>query len=237
MPCSATKTLLVVDDNSELRDALSDYLGNAGFTVLTAADGSEMRECLLTHNPDLIILDVMLPGEDGFSLCSWIRRSSSVPIIMLTAVAEEADRVVGLEIGADDYMTKSFSPRELLARIKAQLRRSQFNAGLGQARYISFAHWRLDTLTRQLIDEQGNINQLSGADYSLLHLFLRHANQLLDRDKISATIKGREAMPLERGIDVQISRLRQHLNDHDRNLIKTVRGQGYMLNAEAVHEV
>ncbi|WP_434340814.1 response regulator [Motilimonas cestriensis] len=237
MPTAVAKTLLVVDDNAELRDALSDYLGNAGFTVLTAADGIEMRQCLQQHNPDLIILDVMLPGEDGFSLCGWIRRSSSVPIIMLTAVAEEADRVVGLEIGADDYMTKSFSPRELLARIKAQLRRAQFNAGLNQARYICFANWKLDTLTRQLIDEKGNIKQLSGADYSLLHLFLRHANQLLDRDQISATIKGREAMPLERGIDVQISRLRHHLNDQDRALIKTVRGQGYMLNAEAVHEV
>lgn len=232
----SNKRILVVDDSLELREALSDYLGRAGFIVDTANDGEEMVQCLAKAEPDLIVLDVMLPGDDGFTLCSNIRRHSNVPIIMLTAVSDEIDRVAGLEMGADDYVTKSFSPRELLARIKALLRRTQFTQGLDQARYLCFSGWKLDTLTRQLIDSNGTSSQLTGADYTLLRLFLTHPNKPLSRDTISETLHGRESMPLERGIDMQVGRLRQRLNDKERSLIKTLRSQGYMLNVDVMHE-
>lgn len=235
------KTILVVDDNEELRDALSDYFGRAGFNVLTAADGEEMWKRLEKQEPNLIILDIMMPGDDGFTLCAQIRRRSNVPIIMLTAVTEESDRVAGLEMGADDYITKSFSPRELLARVKAILRRAGKNKEVPFARKITFAGWILDTITRQLVrDDKSrdvkNPRQLSGADFSLLTLFLRQPNAILSRDDIAQAIWGRDAEPFERGIDVQISRLRNHLDDKNRELIITIRNKGYMLAVEALYE-
>ncbi|GLO63504.1 DNA-binding response regulator [Vibrio sp. MACH09] len=230
------KTILVVDDNEELRDALSDYFGRAGFKVITAADGEEMWKQLETNEPNLIILDIMMPGDDGFTLCAQIRRRSNVPVIMLTAVTEESDRVAGLEMGADDYITKSFSPRELLARVKAILRRASHNTDVPFARKITFAGWTLDTITRQLLHEEKSPRQLSGADFSLLTLFLRQPNAILSRDEIAQAIWGRDAEPLERGIDVQISRLRNHLDDRYRELIITIRNKGYMLAVEALYE-
>ncbi len=230
------KTILVVDDNKELRDALSEYLGRSNFTVLTASDGEDMWRVLETHEPNLIILDIMMPGDDGFTLCSQIRRNSSVPIIMLTAVTEEADRVAGLEMGADDYITKSFSPRELLARIKAILRRATHSPEAPFARKVTFSGWTLDTITRQLLCHDKPAKQLSGADFSLLALFLRQPNEILSRDAIAQAIWGRDSEPLERGIDVQISRLRHHLDDKQRNTIITVRNKGYMLAVETLHE-
>lgn len=230
------KTILVVDDNEELRSALSDYFGQAGFHVITAADGEEMWKQLADQEPNLIILDIMMPGDDGFTLCTQIRRRSNVPIIMLTAVTEESDRVAGLEMGADDYITKSFSPRELLARIKAILRRANNNSDLPFARKITFAGWTLDTITRQLLHEGKTPRQLSGADFSLLTLFLRQPNAILSRDDIAQAIWSRDAEPLERGIDVQISRLRHHLDDKERELIITIRNKGYMLAVEALYE-
>lgn len=231
------KLILVVDDNLDLREALSDYLGRAGFNVIGAENGGEMWQQLKKHTPDLIILDIMMPGEDGFTLCQKLRRDSQIPIIMLTAVTEEADRVAGLEMGADDYITKSFSPRELLARIKTILRRSQQSPQTQLARKVRFEDWTLDTVTRQLTHCAGSpIKQLSGADLSLLGLFVNNAKSILSRDDIAREIWGRDADPFERGIDVQISRLRHHLEDKDRSLILTVRNKGYMLTSDVHYE-
>ena len=231
------KQILVVDDNLDLREALSDYLGRAGFEVIGAGNGREMWQQLKKHTPDLIILDIMMPGDDGFTLCQTLRRDSQIPIIMLTAVTEEADRVAGLEMGADDYITKSFSPRELLARIKTILRRSQLNPQTQLARKVRFDDWSLDTVTRQLTRlEDHQVKQLSGADLSLLGLFVNNAKSILSRDDIAREIWGRDADPFERGIDVQISRLRHHLEDKDRSLILTVRNKGYMLTTDVHYE-
>ena len=232
------KQILIVDDNLELRQALGDYLTRSGFDVVCAENGEAMWRQLRKNQPDLIILDIMMPGDDGFSLCRQLRRTSDIPIIMLTAVTEEADRVAGLEMGADDYITKSFSPRELLARVKTILRRSQTNSSVKLARKVHFSGWMLDTVTRQLVDKNnGQVKQLSGADLSLLALFLGQAGALLSRDDIAREIWGRDAEPLERGIDVQISRLRHHLEDKERRLILTVRNKGYMLTADVNYEV
>lgn len=231
-----TKTILVVDDNEDLREALSDYFERNGFVVHTAANGEEMWLQLAQIQPSLIILDIMMPGDDGFTLCAQIRKRSNVPIIMLTAVTEEADRVAGLEMGADDYITKSFSPRELLARVKAILRRTITRSDGLPARKIQFAEWTLDTITRQLHKLKQPPAQLSGADFSLLTLFLRQPNEILSRDDIAHAIWGRDAEPFERGIDVQISRLRNHLDDRERNVIITVRNKGYMLAVGSTYD-
>ena len=231
-----SKVILIVDDSQALTDTLTEYLGRAGFEVRTACDGEAMWQQVRQGMPDLVILDVMLPGDDGFTLCSQLRRLSNVPIMLLTAVTEDADRIAGLEIGADDYLTKSFNPRELLARIKALLRRSRLTQQAATARRISFGPWTLDSVTRQLSRVGEAPRQLSGADYTLLGLFIRHPNELLSRDLISQEIWGRESDPFERGIDVQVSRLRQALDDKDRTLIMTVRNKGYMLATETVYE-
>ncbi|MGF1733291.1 response regulator transcription factor [Photobacterium kasasachensis] len=230
------KTILVVDDSEEIRDALSEYLGRSGFNVLTAADGDEMWLHLNKEEPNLIVLDIMLPGDDGLTLCSKIRLKSHVPIIMLTAVCDEADRVAGLEIGADDYITKTFSPRELLARVKALLRRSQFSTHTPFNRKICFLDWTFDTVKRQLVHTGGEVVQLSGADFSLLSLLLQHPNKVFSRDEIAQCVWGRDVDPLERGIDVQMSRLRKHLHDDDRTIIITVRNKGYMLAVDSLSE-
>lgn len=231
-----SKVILIVDDSQALTDTLTEYLGRAGFEVRSACDGEAMWQQVRQGMPDLVILDVMLPGDDGFTLCAQLRRLSNVPIMMLTAVTEDADRIAGLEIGADDYLTKSFNPRELLARVKALLRRSRLTQQAATARRISFGPWTLDSVTRQLSRTGEAPRQLSGADYTLLGLFIRHPNELLSRDLISQEIWGRESDPFERGIDVQVSRLRQALDDKDRTLIMTVRNKGYMLATETVYE-
>lgn len=233
------KQILIVDDDQEIRELLQEYMARAGFDVITAAEGRAMYSQLEHNQPDLIILDVMMPGDDGFSLCQQIRRSSQVPIIMLTAASDEADRVIGLELGADDYIAKPFSPRELMARIKALLRRSEFRQPVKESgRRIRFADWSLDTLSQQLVNDDGSQMDLTGSDFILLSLFLQHPGQVLDRDTISDATRGRETLPMERGIDVQISRLRQKLGDNGKSprIIKTIRGSGYMLIAEVSHE-
>lgn len=232
------KKILIVDDNKELRETLGEYLEKAGFEVHLAEDGEAMWPMYHTVDPNLIILDIMMPGEDGFSLCRELRRLSDVPIIMLTAVTEEADRVAGLEMGADDYITKSFSPRELLARVKTILRRTQSaQARPSSEQVIGFGQWKLDTYTRQLSKRGSETSTaLSGSDLSLLRLFLKSPKSLLTRDQIAQTIWGRDALPMERGIDVQVSRLRNHLQDSGRELIVTVRNQGYILMADIHNE-
>lgn len=236
------KPILIVDDDQEIRELLKEYLSRAGFDVLTACDGVEMYQQLAQATPELIILDIMMPGDDGFSLCQQIRRKSQVPIIMLTAASDEADRVIGLELGADDYIAKPFSPRELMARIKALLRRAEFRQPEKEApqtgRKIRFAGWTLDTRTQLLNNDDGTQIDLTGSDFILLHLFLQHPGQILDRDTISDATRGRESLPMERGIDVQISRLRQKLGDNGKGprIIKTIRGSGYMLIADVMYD-
>ncbi len=229
-----SKSILLVDDDQDIRELLHTYLSRNGFQVHAVADGQGFRQALDASGCDLVILDVMLPDEDGFSLCRWVRqhpRQSRVPIIMLTASSDETDRVIGLELGADDYLGKPFSPRELLARIKALLRRAGFQAP--GAEVLVFDDWRLDTVSHRLFHRDGEEVILSGADFALLKLFLDHPQQILDRDTIGNATRGREPMPLDRIIDMAVSRLRQRLRDTDKppRLIRTVRGSGYLLAA------
>jgi len=231
----AGKSILLVDDDQEIRELLQTYLSRAGFQVRTVGDGAGFRQSLGAELADLVILDVMLPDEDGFSLCRWVRehqRLAQMPIIMLTASSDEADRVIGLELGADDYLGKPFSPRELLARIKALLRRAQFGQERG-GEVLAFDDWRLDLVSHRLFHRDGEEVLLSGADFTLLKLFLDHPQQILDRDTIGNATRGREVMPLERIVDMAVSRLRQRLRDTEKpsRLIRTMRGSGYLLAA------
>ncbi|WXL27654.1 response regulator transcription factor [Ectopseudomonas mendocina] len=228
------KTILLVDDDEEIRDLLQAYLSKAGFPVLAVADGASFRSEMEASGADLVILDVMLPDEDGFSLCRWVRQHQSfsrVPIIMLTASSDEVDRVIGLELGADDYLGKPFSPRELQARIKALLRRAGFAEEPTADEVLVFDEWRLNTVSHRLFHKDGDEVILSGADFALLKLFLDHPQQILDRDTIANLTRGRDVMPLERIVDMGVSRLRQRLRDTGKSprLIRTVRGAGYLL--------
>lgn len=236
--------VLVVDDDQEICELLQEYLTKQGYVVNTVNDGEQMHRHIEQNDyPDLILLDVMLPGDDGFSLCQAVRRTSSTPIIMLTAVSDDTDQIIGLEIGADDYLAKPFNPRHLSARIKAVLRRVK-GTQEGQdvnlaAKPIRFGDWRLDTLAHRIThQETQQSHDLSGSDFSLLMLFLQKPNQILDRDTISFATRGREALPFERGIDVQLSRLRQRLGASDKypHYIKTMRGNGYLLSVPVSYE-
>jgi two-component system OmpR family response regulator len=229
--------ILLVDDDAEIRSLLSEYLTREGFQVTAVPDGRSMDEALEDNRFDIAVLDLMLPGEDGISLCRRLRAGSILPIVMLTARGEEADRITGLETGADDYLAKPFNPRELLARIHSVLRRARTlpeQVPREQARRFSFAGWTLDTLTRQLVSGAGVNTPLSGAEYRLLSVFLHHAGEVLSRDQLTEMIRGRGShMPFDRSIDVQVSRLRQRLGDDGRvsALIRTVRGEGYVFSA------
>ncbi len=227
------KHILVVDDDAEIRSLIADYLSRNGFDVSGAEDGETFLAELARRSPDLVILDIMMPGEDGFSICQRLRRESDVPVIMLTASADETDRIVGLEMGADDYLAKPFNPRELLARIKAILRRVREPVVTAQVPGVCyrFGTITLDSMRRILRFDDGKEEHLSGADFSLLMLFLRKGNDVLTRDEISEILHGRECSPYDRSIDVHISRLRSRLGDDAKNptLIKTVRGAGYVL--------
>ena len=225
-------TVVVVDDDREIRELLKDYLAQHGYRALLAEDGDALYGLLRQEKPDLLVMDIMMPGEDGLSLCRDLRRTSDVPIIMLTASADETDRILGLELGADDYLAKPFNPRELLARIKAVLRRVRL-APTESARLVRFGSWQLDRITRELIDRDGQRSALSGADYLLLRVFLDHPEQVLSREQLYDLSRGRRAPPLDRSIDVHICRLRQRLGEDAQHsqLIRTVRGAGYVLAA------
>ncbi|AMG31985.1 DNA-binding response regulator [Grimontia hollisae] len=235
------KRILVVDDDLEIRELLQEYLSKAGYNVTTAQNGQEMKAKLAVQYPDLILLDIMLPGDDGFTLCKYVRQDSSVPIIMLTAVSDETDQIIGLELGADDYIAKPFSPRQLVARIRALLRRTQQlqETTLSKPKAIRFAQWRLDPVAQRLNHlVTGQEVEMTSSDFALLMLFIESPNTLLDRNAISNATRGRDAQPQERGIDVQVSRLRQRLKDNGRQstIIKTVRGNGYMFVADITYE-
>jgi two-component system OmpR family response regulator len=226
--------ILIVDDDPEIRQLLVDYLERQGFDAVPARNGREMGQALDRHAIDLVVLDLMLPDADGLTLCRDLRARSNLPVLMLTARGEEADRIVGIEMGADDYLVKPFSPRELLARIKGILRRTRAlppNLKPDTQRCLAFSGWKLDTATRVLTGADGVATPLSGAEYRLLRILLDHPNRVLNRDQLVELIHGREAEAYDRAIDVQISRLRQRLQDDGREarLIKTVRGEGYVL--------
>jgi len=228
--------ILVVDDDADIRELLSEYLQKQGFRVTAVADGRGLRAAVDVSPPDIVILDLMLPGEDGLALCRELRARSALPIIMLTARGDETDRIVGLELGADDYVPKPFNPRELLARIRSVLRRARAlpdNLKHEDGGVFRFAGWTLDAATRNLTSPQGVVVALSGTDFRLLKIFLEHPNRVLTRDQLIDFMLEREAGPYDRAIDVQVSRLRQRLGEDAREpaIIKTVRGRGYVFAA------
>ncbi|MCB1500962.1 MAG: response regulator [Bauldia sp.] len=233
----ATPHILIVDDSADIREPLARYLTKKGLRVSTADGGQELRRVMKTSAIDLVVLDIMMPGEDGLSLCRMIRETTEIPVILLTAMVEETDRVVGLEIGADDYVTKPFSPRELLARIKAVLRRSRNlprPAPTTERSRLRFDRWTLDTLRRELIDEGGVAAPLSTSEFRLLTVFLERPHIVLSRDQLLDLTSGRSLEPFERSIDNQVSRLRKKIEADPKNpsIIKTVWGGGYVLAAE-----
>lgn len=226
------KILLIVDDDAELRELLFEYFGERGFKVLLADGGAQMREQLNRHAVDLVILDLMLPGEDGLTLCRNLRAQSPMPILMLTARGDEMDRIVGLEMGADDYLHKPFVPRELLARVKNILRRAgEGHANDGALRALYFAGWTLDIDARHLVDCAGVVVPLPAGEFRILKTLAENPNRVLSRDQLLDVASGREAGPFDRTIDVLISRLRRRLNDNggESVLIKTIRSEGYLL--------
>ncbi|MEM7403672.1 MAG: response regulator [Pseudomonadota bacterium] len=234
--------ILVVDDHREIRDAMQDYLSAHGYRVSTADGGPSMRKTLAGSAIDLIVLDIMMPGEDGLTLCRELRAKGDIPIILLTAVAEDTDRIVGLEMGADDYVTKPFNPRELLARIKVVLRRThtlppRSREPGGNADRVHFAGWTLDLKSRALTGQDGAEVALSTGEYRLLAILVTHANRVLSRDQLLDLTQGRAARLFDRSIDNQVSRLRKKLEPGEGppKLIKTVRGGGYMFTATVEH--
>lgn len=224
--------LLVVDDDREIRDLLARFLAKNGYRVTGARDGAEMAQALAEWRIDLVILDLMLPGEDGLTLCRRLRATSALPVLMLTAKGEDVDRIVGLEVGADDYLPKPFNPRELLARVRAILRRS----GAGSAprppgAAYRFAGFALDPTARRLTGPDGGEVPLTAGEFDLLMALAERAGRVLSRDQILDLTRGRAAGPFDRGVDIQISRLRHKIesNPDEPTLIKTVRGGGYVL--------
>lgn len=233
--------ILIVDDDREIRTLLAEQLSDAGYRTSTAGDGAEMRKALERSPADLIVLDLNLPREDGLSLCRDIRARSATPVIMLTARGEPIDRIIGLEMGADDYVPKPFEPRELLARIRSVLRRTNAlpaNLEPLDAKRALFAGWVLDFEQRHLVDPGGRVVMLSGAEFRLMRIFVEHANRVLSRDQLLALGAVKQGEALDRSIDLQVSRLRQRLDDDPRApaLIKTVRAEGYVLAAPVTLE-
>ncbi|WP_225205161.1 response regulator [Novosphingobium huizhouense] len=231
--------VLLVDDEPALREPLADYLVRQGFAVTQAGTAAEARSRLLEseggQRPDIALLDIMMPGEDGLSLCRHLVEARQLPVIFITARGEATDRIVGLEIGADDYVVKPFDPRELVARIRSVLRRAARQpAESGDAFVYEFEGWCLDPLKRRLTDPEGAAVAISSAEFRLLLAFLDHPRQVLDRDRLLDMVQGREAHLFDRAIDNQISRLRRKIEVDSRNpqLVQTVWGGGYMLAAE-----
>ncbi len=229
------RKILIVDDDQKTRTLLKTYLEKNQYEVRLAHNGESFLAEFQRYADELslVILDVMLPDTDGFALCKIVRQRSNVPIIMLTASSDETDRVVGLELGADDYMGKPYSPRELLARIKAIHRRVSIENAL-PPRFYRFVGFTLDTVERTVRDAQGELVLLTGLDFQLLKYFVEHPGDILDRGILCEQTRGRDSGPLDRSLDVQISRMRLRLNDDGKQpaLIKTVRGAGYVFSAD-----
>lgn len=233
-----TPHIAVVDDHRDIRDLVGKYLAQHGYRISVAENAAALRRLLERSAPDLVVLDIMMPGEDGLSVCRQLRSTTDLPIILLTAMAEETDRIIGLEIGADDYLTKPFNPRELLARIKAVLRRvnslpPQRRDRL-QARTLRFDRWVLNVGRREIVGEDGVAIALSTAEFRLLKAFLDHVGMVLSRDQLLDLTVGRVAESFDRSIDNQVSRLRKKIESDPKNpmLIKTHWGGGYSFAAE-----
>jgi two-component system phosphate regulon response regulator OmpR len=234
--------VLVVDDDPSIRDMLAEYLGSHGFSVAQAADGDAMRTEIERAAPDVVLLDLRLPREDGLTLARYLRERYDVGIIMVTGAGEVVDRIVGLEVGADDYVTKPFDPRELLARIKSVLRRAQARpaaeapaAAGAAAQRVRFGRCRLDVASHQLFDANGEEIPLTSMEFDLLKIFVEHPGKALSRDRILTLTKNREWDPYDRSIDIRIARLRRKVETDPENpqVIRTVRGVGYMFVASA----
>jgi two-component system OmpR family response regulator len=235
MPDSAPVRLLLVDDEAALREPLAEYLSRQGFDVSQAASAAQARSLIRDDTPDLVLLDIMMPGEDGLAFCRHLVEARAIPTIFLTARGEATDRIVGLEIGADDYVVKPFEPRELVARIRSVLRRAARGLpGPEESRLLEFEGWRLDPLKRRLADPEGAIVAISSLEFRLLMAFLEHPRQVLDRDRLLDMVQGREAHLFDRAVDNQVSRLRRKIEADNRNpqLIQTVWGGGYMFAAD-----
>ncbi len=251
--------ILVVDDDPNIRQLLRDYLREMGYEASAASNGAQMKQILRQTRVDLIVLDLMLDGEDGLDLTRDLRRENAVPIIMLSARGGLLDRILGLEMGADDYLPKPFDPRELVAKIKVVLRRTravpEAVAGTAGANgisgtggtqkhhadacaFVTFAGWRLDTRMKQMLSREGVVVSLGGSDYRTLRTLLDHPNRPLTREYLLDQVFDKGHTPLDRSIDVCVSRLRHHLKDSARNaaLIRTVRNEGYMLVANVAYE-
>lgn len=231
----APTSLLLVDDERSLREPLAEYLTRQGFVVQEAESAASARSRLVQEVPDLVLLDIMMPGEDGLSLCRHLVETRRIPVILLTAKGEAMDRIVGLEIGADDYVTKPFEPRELIARIRSVLRRADRPASNpAEDMLYDFEGWQLDPLKRRLTDPDGTLVPISTAEFRMLRAFCDHPRQVLDRDRLLDMVQGREAQLFDRAVDNQVSRLRRKLEADSRNphFIQTVRGGGYRFGAE-----
>ena len=229
--------ILFIEDDPEIRALVADFLRQNGFRVTVGADGSELDRLLASSDVDLLILDIMLPQEDGLSLCRRVRAEGNLPVIMLTARGSEIDRVIGLEMGADDYLTKPFGTRELLARVHALLRRCQYTAAFtrgGRRSVVRFANWRLDLVSRRLSSLDGTRVPLTSGEFELLAAFCEHANRMLTREQLLDFTRGRSLTAEERSIDIQVSRLRRKIEKDPRDpmLIQTVRSGGYIFAAQ-----
>jgi two-component system, OmpR family, response regulator len=233
-----TPNILVVDDDEDIITLLCAYLARFDFNAIAARDGAEMQRELDRNNIDLVVLDLMLPGVDGLTLAKTLRQRSRIPIIMLTAHSSPADRVVGLEVGADDYLGKPFEPRELVARIKTVLRRAGDAAAPAEVAgdVVRFDGWQFDRHERRLQSPRGLVVPLSNAEYQLLNAFLRAPRRVVSRDQLMAQARGRSSEVIGRSIDLLVSRLRHKLLDTPgaAELIKTVRGAGYVFDAQSV---
>jgi two-component system phosphate regulon response regulator OmpR len=221
----------VVDDDPELRQLLADYLSGSGFAVDLAGDGEQMRRVMARTMPDVIVMDLMLPGTDGLALTREVRAASRVPILMLSARGEEIDRVVGLEVGADDYLAKPFSPRELLARLRALLRRTHESVAAPKPDGFKFGSYRLDPVARRLLCNGAEVD-LSSAEFDLLKVLVERPGRVLSRDVLLDLLKGYERDPFDRTVDIRVARLRRKIEPDPASpvFIRTVRGEGYLFN-------
>lgn len=229
--------ILIVDDDTAIREMLSQFLRGHGLVTAEAANGIEMFTQIKKKRPTIILLDIMMPGEDGLSLCRKLQADGAIPVILLTAVDSETDRIIGLELGADDYVTKPFNPRELLARIRALLRRTAHGSGSSVAKkspLYHFAGWTMNTNRRTLISADGTLVVLTSAEFDLLSVFAENAQQTINRDKLLDALHGRTSHAFDRSMDVQISRLRRKIEQDPQNpvLIKTIRNEGYFFTPD-----
>lgn len=220
--------LLVVDDDAELRQVIAEFLGDHGFSVASAADAGEMDQALARERFDLVVLDVMMPGESGLSVARRIAADGGPPVVMLSALGDDIDRIVGLEVGADDYLPKPCNPRELLARVRAVLRRAGARGEPEAVQGYRFAGWRIDPAQRLLVDPKGQDLVLSEGEFAILVALVEHPRRVLTRDQLLTYARGPDSDAFDRAIDTQISRIRRRLGERDPSeLIRTIRNEGY----------